>query len=195
MYYGSAASWNLRDDHMFDTLAAVLKHRGQDSRAIVWAHNSHLGDASWTEMSARGEHNIGQLVRSRWGEDTYLVGFGTDHGTVAAASNWDMPMEIKRVRPSHERSYERVCHDSGVQSFLLPLRTGNVAIRRELMPERLERAIGVIYRPATELQSHYFHAILPRQFDEWIWFDETRAVEPLPVKEREGMPETYPFAV
>jgi protein-L-isoaspartate(D-aspartate) O-methyltransferase len=195
MYYGSAASWNLRDDHMFDTLAAVLKHRGPESRAIVWAHNSHLGDASWTEMSARGEHNIGQLVRSRWGEDTYLVGFGTDHGTVAAASNWDMPMEIKRVRPSHERSYERVCHDSAVPSFMLPLRTGNIAIRRELMAERLERAIGVIYRPETELQSHYFHAILPRQFDEWIWFDETRAVEPLPVREREGMPETYPFAV
>jgi len=195
MYYGSATSWNLRDDHMFDTLAAVLNHRGPDSRAIVWAHNSHLGDASWTEMSARGEHNIGQLVRSRWGEDTYLVGFGTDHGTVAAASNWDMPMEIKRVRPSHERSYERVCHDSHVPSFMLPLRTGNGVIRRELMPERLERAIGVIYRPETELQSHYFHAILPRQFDEWIWFDETRAVEPLPVKERQGMPETYPFAV
>jgi len=150
---------------------------------------------SWTEMSARGEHNIGQLVRSRWGEDTYLVGFGTDHGTVAAASNWDAPLEIKRVRASHERSYERVCHDSAVPSFMLPLRTGNVVIRRELMPERLERAIGVIYRPETELQSHYFHAILPRQFDEWIWFDETRAVEPLPVKEREGMPETYPFAV
>ncbi|HWC75069.1 MAG TPA: protein-L-isoaspartate(D-aspartate) O-methyltransferase [Gemmatimonadales bacterium] len=195
MYYGSAQSWNLRDQHMFETLEAVLRHRGTEGRAVVWAHNSHLGDAAWTEMSARGEYNIGQLVRSRFGEDAYLVGFGTDHGSVAAASDWDGPMEIKRVRPAHERSYERLCHESEVPAFLLPLRTGNAAIRRELGPERLERAIGVIYRPETELQSHYFHAMLPRQFDEWIWFDETHAVDPLPVSEREGMPQTYPFAV
>ena len=195
MYYGTARSWNLRDQHMFETLEAVLLHRGTDARAVVWAHNSHLGDASWTEMSARGERNVGQLARSRFGEDAYLVGFGTDHGTVAAASDWDGPMEIKRVRPSHERSYERICHESEVAAFLLPLRTGNAAIRRELAGERLERAIGVIYRSETELQSHYFKAVLPRQFDEWIWFDETRAVEPLPVEARAGMPETYPFAL
>jgi protein-L-isoaspartate(D-aspartate) O-methyltransferase len=195
MYYGSAQSWNLRDQHMFDTLEAVIRHRGPETRAVAWAHNSHLGDAAWTEMSARGEHNVGQLIRSRYGEDSYLVGFGTDHGTVAAASNWDAPMEIKRVRPSHERSYERLCHDSGVEAFLLPLRGLDARLRHELMAERLERAIGVIYRPETELQSHYFHAVLPRQFDEWIWFDETRAVQPLAVAARQGMPETYPFAV
>jgi protein-L-isoaspartate(D-aspartate) O-methyltransferase len=195
MYYGSAASWNLRDEHMFETLQAVLKHRGPASRGVVWAHNSHLGDSSWTEMSARGEYNIGQLVRGRYGEDAYLVGFGTDHGTVAAASDWDGPMEIKRVRPAHERSYERLLHDSGVPNLLLPLRTGAAEVRRALSEPRLERAIGVIYRPETELQSHYFHAVLPRQFDEWIWFDETRAVTPLEVAMRRGMPETYPFAV
>lgn len=195
MYYGSAASWNLRDQHMFDTLEALLEHRGPASRAVVWAHNSHLGDAAWTEMSARGEYNVGQLVRSRYGEDAYLVGFGTDHGTVAAASDWNGPMEIKRVRPSHERSYERVCHESGVPRFLLPLRTGVPEIRRALAEERLERAIGVIYRPETEVESHYFSARLPRQFDEWIWFDETRAVDSLDVKQREVMPQTYPFAV
>jgi protein-L-isoaspartate(D-aspartate) O-methyltransferase len=195
MYYGSAVSWNLRDKHMFETLEAVLRHRGTDARAVVWAHNSHLGDASWTEMSARGEYNVGQLVRSRFGEDAYLVGFGTDHGTVAAASAWDAPMEIKRVRPAHEQSYERLCHESRVGAFLLPLRTSNPALRNGLSAERLERAIGVIYRPETELQSHYFRAVLSRQFDEWIWFDETRAVQPLPVQEREGMPETYPFAL
>ena len=195
MYYGSASSWNLRDQHMFETLESVLRHRGPDARAVVWAHNSHLGDAGWTEMSARGEYNIGQLVRSRYGEDTYLVGFGTDHGTVAAATDWDGPMEIKRVRPSHHRSYERICHESGADRFLLPLRTSDAKLRRELMAERLERAIGVIYRPDTELQSHYFTAVLPRQFDEWIWFDETRAVEALDVEVRQGMPETYPFAV
>jgi len=195
MYYGSAQSWNLRDQHMFDTLEAVLRHRGADARAVVWAHNSHLGDAAWTEMSARGEYNIGQLVRSRYGDDGYLVGFGTDHGTVAAASDWDAPMEIKRVVPSHQRSYERLCHESGVASFLLLLRGADSQLRRELSAERLERAIGVIYRPETELQSHYFHAVLPRQFDEWIWFDETHAVEPLGVAARQGMPDTYPFAV
>ena len=104
-------------------------------------------------------------------------------------------MEIKRVRSSHVRSYERICHESGVAAFLLPLRGADQQLRRGLAPEHLERAIGVIYRPDTELQSHYFNAVLPRQFDEWIWFDETRAVEPLAVEARQGMPETYPFAV
>ena len=104
-------------------------------------------------------------------------------------------MEIKRVRPAHERSYERVCHDTAIPSFFFPLRNAVLEIRRRLAEQRLERAIGVIYRPETELQSHYFHAVLPRQFDEWIWFDETLAVEPLAVKQRAGMPETYPFAV
>jgi protein-L-isoaspartate(D-aspartate) O-methyltransferase len=195
MYYGSALSWNLRDQHMFDTLEAVLHHRGEHARAVLWAHNSHLGDAAWTEMAARGEYNVGQLLRSRYGEDSYLIGFGTDHGTVAAATEWDGPMEIKQVRPAHERSYERLCHETGVESFLLPLRGAELPLRRELMTERLERAIGVIYRPETELLSHYFGAILPRQFDEWIWFDETRAIEPLAVEARQGMPQTYPFAV
>src|SRR5204863_315991 len=145
MYYGSAQSWNLRDQHMFDTLEAVLRHRGADARAVVWAHNSHLGDAAWTEMSARGEYNIGQLVRSRYGDDGYLVGFGTDHGTVAAASDWDAPMEVKRVLPSHQRSYERLCHESGVASFLLSLRGADSQLRRELSAERLERGMGVVY--------------------------------------------------
>ncbi len=195
MYYGSVASWNLRDQHMFDTLQAVLEHRGPDARAVVWAHNSHLGDARWTEMGARGEHNVGQLVRERYGEDAYLIGFGTDHGTVAAASDWEAPMEIKQVRPSHEKSYERVCHECGVPRFFLPLRAGSRELKHALGDERLERAIGVIYRPETEVQSHYFSSRLPRQFDEWIWFDETRAVDALDVKTRQGMPETYPFAV
>ena len=134
-------------------------------------------------------------MRSRNGEDAYLVGFGTHTGTVAAATDWDGPMEIKRVRPSHERSYEHVCHQSGVPRFFLPVRSGSAALRRGLAEERLERAIGVIYRPETELASHYFSASLSRQFDEWIWLDETRAVDALDVKAREGMPQTYPFAV
>lgn len=147
-------------------------------------------------MGARGEHDIGGLARRRFGDGAYLVGFGTDHGTVAAADDWDGPMEVKQVRPSHADSYERRCHEAGVANFLLPLRApGRDAVRNALMRERLERAIGVIYRPNTELQSHYFYATLPRQFDEWIWFDETRAVTPLEPARPTGEPETYPFGV
>jgi protein-L-isoaspartate(D-aspartate) O-methyltransferase len=198
MYRGGRASWNLRDTHMFDTLETLLRHRGPDARAVVWAHNSHLGDASATEMGAGGQINVGQLCRERFGGDAYLIGFGTDRGTVAAASDWDGPMEIKQVRPSHEQSYERVCLDSGIPSFLLPLREESAGpARHRLLAERLERAIGVIYRPETEVQSHYFYASLPRQFDEYIWFEETRAVDALLEATEEGrdLPETFPFGL
>jgi protein-L-isoaspartate(D-aspartate) O-methyltransferase len=196
MYYGRSSSWNLRDRHMFSTLQALLDHRGPDARAVVWAHNSHLGDARATEMSARGQFNVGQLCREEYGDDAYLIGFGTHTGTVAAASSWDGPMEVKRVRPSHEDSYERLCHDAGGDAFLLPLRhPQHDRLRPMLQKERLERAIGVIYRPETELQSHYFRAELPRQFDEYIWFDESEAVTPLTTEAAEGMPDTFPFGV
>ncbi|MDX1623943.1 MAG: protein-L-isoaspartate(D-aspartate) O-methyltransferase [Gemmatimonadota bacterium] len=196
MYYGGEESWNLRDTHMLGTLRLLLEERGPDARAVVWAHNSHLGDARATEMGARGQVNLGQLCREEWGEGAYLVGFGTDHGTVAAASRWEGPMELKDVRPSHERSYERLCHDSGLPAFLLALRdAARDELREELEDPRLERAIGVVYRPETELQSHYFQANLPRQFDEWIWFDETGGVTPLRSAELEGVPDTYPFGV
>jgi protein-L-isoaspartate(D-aspartate) O-methyltransferase len=196
MYYGSRESWNLRDQHMFDTLQAVMAHRGESSRAVVWAHNSHVGNAAATEMGTRGELNIGQLARERFGAGACLIGFGTDHGTVAAASNWDEPMQVMRVRPAHEDSYECLCHESGTKAFLLPLRQPrHPAVRDELLAPRLERAIGVIYRPETEMLSHYFQAALPAQFDEYIWFDETRAVQPLRVHEVAGVPETYPFGL
>jgi protein-L-isoaspartate(D-aspartate) O-methyltransferase len=195
MYYGSRASWNLRDGHMFETLKTLLAHHGPNSKGIVWAHNSHIGDASATEMSARGEHNIGQLCRQQFGEQCYAIGFGTDHGTVAAASDWDGPMETKSVRPALDNSYERLCHEAGVKRFMLALRDRGSAHARGLMTPRLERAIGVIYRPETERASHYFEAVLPRQFDEYVWFDETRAVTPFRTEELEGMPDTYPFGV
>ena len=196
MYYGSVESWNLRDQHMFDTLERLFEFHGSGSKGIVWAHNSHIGNAAATEMGARGEFNIGQLCRARFADSAYLLGFGTDHGTVAAASNWDGPMEIKKVRSSHEESYERLCHESRVEAFLLHLRDpAEQSVRAELMAARLERAIGVIYRPESELMSHYFQACLPRQFDELVWFDETRAVSPLPAAVAPGVPETYPFGV
>ena len=196
MYYGSRESWNLRDQHMFETLQTVLAFLGPEAKAVVWEHNSHVGDASATEMGARGELNVGQLCRAEYGPRAYLVGFGTDHGTVAAATDWDGPMEVKRVRPSHAESYERLCHDSGRPAFFLPLRRPlRAAVRDELMSPRLERAIGVVYRPETELQSHYFQAVLPAQFDEFVWFDETRAVTALATAEAHGVPETYPFGL
>jgi protein-L-isoaspartate(D-aspartate) O-methyltransferase len=183
MYYGSAASWNLRDQHMFDTLRAIREHRGPEAKIIVWAHNSHIGDAAATEMGTRGEHNIGHLCRKAYGEQAFLVGFGTDHGTVATAHEWDGPMEHMQVRPAHPDSYERLCRESGVAAFHLALRDPvRDALREELMDPRLERAIGVVYRPETELASHYFQAILPVQFDEYVWFNETDALTLLPAQ-------------
>ena len=196
MYYGGAESWNLRDSHMAETLEHLLEHRGPDAKAIVWAHNSHIGDAEATEMGrVRGEHNIGQLVRERWAEHAALIGFGTHTGTVTAATDWDGNHETKRVLPSRADSYERICHDSGVPRFLLDLTPGRQeALRRRLADPRLERFIGVIYRPETERWSHYSQAVLPRQFDAYVWFDETRALEPLrPHEPHEGVPDTFPF--
>ena len=196
MYYAENNSWNQRDRHMFETLQHVLEFRGSESKAIVWEHNSHVGDARATQMSARGEFNIGQFVRQKYGDAAYLIGFGTDHGTVAAASEWGGPLEVKQVQPSHIDSYERICHEVHTDNFLLPLRKPLLEItRKKLLAECLERAIGVIYRPDTELQSHYFYASLPQQFDEYIWFDETRAVEPLTKETTRGTPDTFPFGI
>src|SRR6056297_2751291 len=196
MYHGGAESWNLRDTHMFETLEHLLDARGPAAKAVVWAHNSHIGDARATEMGAtRGELNIGQLCRERWGDDAALIGFGTHAGTVAAASDWGGEMEVKRVRPSLEGSYEQVCHDAAPARFLLDMHRDE-ELRKALAEERLERFIGVIYRPESELQSHYADASLSRQFDAWVWFDKTCAVTPLaPDHRREGMPDTYPFGL
>jgi protein-L-isoaspartate(D-aspartate) O-methyltransferase len=179
MYYGGAESWNLRDTHMFETLEHLLEARGPQAKAVVWAHNSHIGDARHTEMgSVREELNIGQLCRERFGEEAALIGFGTHTGTVAAASDWDGDMQVMRVRPSHADSYERLFHDSDVPRFLLDLRSDR-AVRKRLVEPRLERFIGVIYRPGTELMSHYAEASLAQQFDAFVWFDETTAITPL----------------
>jgi len=195
MYLGSRDSWNLRDSHMYETLKYLLDFHGPEARAVVWAHNSHIGDAAATDMGNRGEINVGHLCRQEFAEQAYLIGFGTHHGTVAAASDWGAPMEIKRVRPSHPESYERLCHESGLNAFLLPLNDTKHRLVKELLRPRLERAIGVIYRPETELESHYFHACLPRQFNEYIWFDETKAVDALGPEAGTGIPETFPFGL
>ena len=198
MYRGSAESWNLRDTHMFETLVQLLDAKGRDSKAVVWAHNSHIGNAAFTEMGqVRDEINVGQLVKERFDEQARLIGFGTHTGTVAAADDWDEPMQVKAVRPSLDGSYERLCHDSRLPRFLLDLRPEEVRaeVRDALMEPRLERFIGVIYRPETERWSHYSQCILPRQYDAWVWFDETKAVTPLPGEQRPGEDDTYPFGL
>lgn len=197
MYYGSRVAWNLRDSHMHATLRHLLSFHGANSKAVVWAHNSHVGDSAATEMSLRGEFNLGHLCRKEFGSSAYLVGFGTHTGTVAAATDWDAPMEMKAVRPALAGSYEKLFHQTGLERFLLPLRQpASQRVAEGLALPRLERAIGVIYRPETERQSHYFDAVLPRQFDEYIWFDQTRAVTPLKTEAVvAGLPDTYPFGV
>jgi erythromycin esterase-like protein len=179
MYRGRVSSWNLRDEHMAETLQALASHldrRLGRSRVVVWEHNSHVGDARATESGAAGELNVGQLVRARWPSDSLLVGFTTHHGRVTAASDWGEPAERKHVRPAIADSYEHLFHQAGVKQFLLPLGAGS---RCSLGGPRLERAIGVIYRPETERVSHWFHARLPAQFDVVIHLDETSATEPL----------------
>ncbi len=198
MFESQIGSWNLRDQHMVETLDALTKHIGPSSAKVaVWAHNSHLGDARATQMGASGELNVGQLVRQRYGEGAVLVGFTTYAGTVTAASDWDGPAERKRVRTALSGSYESRFHAAGVPSFLLILR-GATRLSAVLNQEMLERAIGVIYLPESERVSHYFQARLAKQFDAVIHFDETRAVEPLERMsqwEAGEFPETYPFAV
>ena len=199
MYHGAAESWNLRDTHMFETLCQMLDAKGPDAKAVVWAHNSHIGNAAHTEMGlVRDELNIGQLCKDKWGKEARLIGFGTHAGTVACATDWDAPMEVKAVRPSLAGSYERMSHDAGVPRFLLDLREGvNEAVVEGLMEPRLERFIGVIYRPETERWSHYAQAVLPNQFDAWVWFDETKAVTSLDDREQPaaGEEEMYPFGL
>jgi erythromycin esterase-like protein len=181
MFRREVSSWNLRDTHMMESLVALTNHLSKQeapSRIIVWAHNSHLGDARATQMSERGELNLGQLVREHFGAEAVSIGFTTYDGTVTAASDWDGPAERKNVRPGHPESYEALFHDVDVPNFFLNLRR-NGDLAPHLRTERLERAIGVIYRPDTELISHYFHARLPDQFDAVLHYDHTRAVEPL----------------
>jgi erythromycin esterase-like protein len=198
MYHGSAESWNLRDTHMFETLEQLLDAKGPNSKAIVWAHDSHIGNAAHTDMGReRGELNIGQLVKEKYGAKARLIGFGTHTGTVAAADDWDDPMKVKAVNPSLPGSYERAAHNSNLPRFMLDLREEEVGreLKEALMEPKLERFIGVIYRPETERWSHYSECILPRQFDAYVWFDETKAVNPLPGEQRPGDEETYPFGL
>ena len=194
MYRGSTESWNLRDRHMFNTLQHVMDARGPNAKAVVWAHNSHIGNAAATAMGWQGEFNIGELCKAAYGEEAALIGFGTDRGMVAAADDWNEPMRVMRVLPSRPDSYERIFRQTGIARSLTDLRKRTEVVDLLSKP-RLERAIGVVYRPDTEFYSHYFEAVLPEQFDGYVWFEETKAVTPLPTVKPHGVPETYPFGV
>jgi protein-L-isoaspartate(D-aspartate) O-methyltransferase len=196
MYYGGPAAWNLRDDHMFDTLANLLEAKGPGSKAVVWAHNSHIGDARATDMSVmRDEINLGQRCRERFGDEVALIGFGTNSGKVAAATDWDGEMEIKQIRPGMEGSYEKTFHDAGIERHLLDFQR-NADLARRLSFPMLERFIGVIYRPETERASHHVNAVLSMQFDAFVWFDRTTPVSALGTGAGRSDPsDTYPFGL
>lgn len=197
MFHGRDESWNLRDTHMFETLCALVDHLDGNAKVVVWAHNSHLGDARATEMSERGELNVGQLVRERFGDRAFSIGFSTYTGTVTAADDWGELAQRKHTRRGMRGSCEELFHAVEIPRFWLDLREHNEATEL-LREDRLQRAIGVIYRPDTERWSHYFHTRLTEQFDAIIHLDETRALEPLErasVWEQGELPETYPHAV
>ena len=199
IYRGSTASWNLRDRHMFDTLQALLEHRGPKAKAVVWAHNSHIGNAAATEMGWKGQFNIGQLCRNAYGRHVVLIGMSTDRGQVAAADDWDGEMHIKDIRPSRPDSWEHQFLKAGVPASLTDWRDPQRKdLLRALSKPLLERAIGVIYRPDSERSSHYFEAVLAEQFDAMVWIEQTRAVTALALpKSQELEPEddTFPFGV
>ena len=204
MYYSSASSWSMRDTHMVRTLIRLFNNKPEDSKAIVWAHNSHVGDARYTAMgSRRNEVNVGQLCRENFGaQNVAILGCGTHTGTVAAAHEWDDDLEVMKVRPSRSDSWEYLAHNTGVPSFVLDLRRDRIdpQVREALAAEslRLERFIGVIYRPDTERLSHYSQAFLHRQMDAYIWFDESEAVKPLEKVQPKtplGAEEMYPFGL
>ncbi|MFP4007267.1 MAG: erythromycin esterase family protein [Spirulinaceae cyanobacterium] len=200
MFRGRVSTWNLRDRHMVETLNQLVQYLNQHygkTKVVIWAHNSHLGDARATEMGAAGEWNVGQLVRETYPKNSFSIGFSTYTGTVTAASNWDEPAHRRQVRPALKDSYENIFHQVEIPQFWLNLREPS-EVKEILAARRLERAIGVIYRPETERMSHYFHANLPAQFDAILHFDETHAVEPLertPSWDTGEVPETYPYGV
>lgn len=201
LYLSEESSWNLRDSHMANTLEELSSHlqetHHKPAKIVVWAHNSHIGDARATDMSKRGELNLGQLMREKYPDETLLIGFSTYQGKVSAASNWDMPVEFKTVLPALKDSIEEVLHKTAVKNFILKFRD-NAELTKALDTPLLERFIGVIYQPRTERQSHYYHAHISKQFDALIYLDETTAVQPLKSETRwiqNDLDETFPFGI
>lgn len=193
MYRGAADSWNVRDRHMFETLLELMNIRGPDSKAVIWAHNSHIGDAAATQLGEMGELNLGQLVREHFDDDCCLIGFGTDTGTVAAADDWGEPVRVMKLQHSLSGSFEQLFTQTGISRFFLDLRHGTKSLKETLEESMMERAVGVIYRPETERQSHYFDARLSSQYDAYCWFEHTRAVQPLTDLELDELSPNHPY--
>ena len=197
MFGGRVSSWNLRDKHMMETVQALERHLqrpGRPARLAIWAHNSHLGDAEATDMAEHGQWNLGQLLRQRYGQEVFIVGMSTYSGTVTAARDWDEPAQRRQVRPGLAGSWEDLLHQAEVDRFIVLLR-GNEALQKLASAARLQRAIGVVYRPETERQSHYVMARLAQQFDALLHIDHSHALEPLdkgPAWVNGEVPETYP---
>jgi erythromycin esterase len=196
MVRGGPASWNIRDQHMVETLERLMAHHGPGAKALVWEHNTHIGDARATDMVRTGMLNVGQIVRERWDrEGVVLVGFGSHHGSVIAATQWDAPMERMPVPIAREGSWEDILHLASASNQLLIL-TGSV-VPHTLHESRGHRAIGVVYDPAYEAFGNYVPSVLPRRYDAFLYLDVTRAVHPLHLAPREEAepPETFPSGV
>jgi erythromycin esterase-like protein len=195
MVRGGPGSWNVRDHHMVDTFERLMRFHGPLARGIVWEHNTHVGDARFTDMARAGMVNVGQLVRQRHGnEGVVLVGFGSYHGTVIAAEEWGSPMQRLRVPNARDDSYEGAMHRSGVPQFLLVFDGSDDGGIAGLDTVRGHRAIGVVYEPAHERWGNYVPTLLPRRYDSFIFLDHTDALDPLhmPVRVTGEPPETYP---
>jgi erythromycin esterase-like protein len=195
MVRGGPQSWNIRDRHMTETLDRLMRHHGPDAKAIVWEHNTHIGDARFTDMADDGMVNVGQLVRERHtDEGVVLVGFGSHHGTVIAGREWEAPMEEMQVPPARVGSWEDVMHRAGADDKLLVFE--GLLDDSDFLEERGHRAIGVVYHPENERFGNYVPTVLPRRYDAFCYIDETRALHPLHLRpDMEKVPETYPWGV
>ncbi len=196
MVRGGAESWNVRDRHMVETLERLMRRHGPSARAVVWEHNTHIGDARFTDMAEAGMVNVGQLVRERHeAEGVAIVGFGGYRGSVIAGDSWGAPMRRVDVPPAREGSWEALLHESAGRDSLLLL-DGETADAGLLEP-RGHRAIGVVYQPRFEAYGNYVPTVLPRRYDAFLYFEETEALRPLHLHVRDGheVPETYPSGV
>jgi erythromycin esterase-like protein len=193
MVRGDGESWNVRDTHMMETLERLLEFHGPNSKAIIWAHNTHIGDASATDMADEGMYNIGELARKKYGNNVALVGFGSYRGSVIAGTSWGAPMQVMEVPNGRENSWEYLLHNASNENKLLFTND----LPDEIFSHHIgHRAIGVVYHPQRERYGNYVPSLLLQRYDAFIFLDETTALHPLHIHpHRNEMPETYPFGM
>jgi erythromycin esterase-like protein len=195
MVRGNALSWNVRDQHMYDTLDRLLKFHGKGAKAIVWEHNTHIGDARATDMREEEMFNIGELARKGYGDkDTFLIGFGSFSGEVVAARKWSGEMQRMPLPAAEKNSWEDILHKTGIDNMLL-LSDDLAGISPFRSPVK-HRAVGVVYHPELERMGNYVPSVIPERYDAFMYIDKTKGVHPLHIKPDGGqMPETYPWGV